>query len=115
MPVEAAAAAPPISPTPAPAVAATKKKINVLVKPAGGDTPILKFKNFSVDEDRTIAWLLLFLRQALELKSEESLYVFINQAFAPNPDHTIGNLHTCFAGSPDAKLVVHYGRTNAWG
>jgi len=89
-----------------------KNKVEVRLQ-AVGDAPILKQKNFNVDRDKQISWIILFLRKFLKLKEQESIYLYVNQAFAPSPDQTIGNLADCF--SQDNKLVLHYSRGQAWG
>lgn len=90
------------------------EKINILLK-AVGDAPIMKQKNWTVDGSRNVAWLLDFLKKYFNLDSSESLFIFVNQAFAPSFDHHLSTLHECFSPSPDSKLVLHYSKTNAWG
>jgi len=93
---------------------AAEGKITLLLK-AVGDAPILKQKKWTVDGERTVAWLMVFLRKMLETDPSESLYIFVNQSFAPSPDHRLSTLQQCFASSADDKLVLHYSKTNAWG
>ena len=91
-----------------------KKKSKVEVRlQAVGDAPILKQKNFNVDREKQISWIILFIRKYLKLQVHDSVYLYVNQAFAPSPDQTIGNLADCF--SQDNKLVLHYSRGQAWG
>ena len=90
-----------------------KKKDKVEVWLQGvGDAPILKQKNFKVDQEKQISWIILFLRKFLKLKNQESIYLYANQAFA-SPDQTTENLADCY--SQDNKLVHHYSRGQAWG
>ncbi|KAI6202675.1 Ubiquitin-like protein ATG12 [Aphelenchoides fujianensis] len=88
-------------------------KITVLLK-AVGNTPILKQKNWNVDPTRTVAWLVSFVKTQLQLGPADSLFVFVNQSFSPSPDHTVGDLHNCYAPGAQ-KLVIQYSTTNAWG
>ncbi|KAJ1505456.1 Ubiquitin-like protein [Coelomomyces lativittatus] len=56
---------------------------------------------------------MMFLRRELRLKKDGSLFLYINQAFAPNPDEKLGNLYDCFGS--DGHLIVNYCTTPAWG
>jgi len=87
-------------------------KVDVLLK-AVGNAPIIKQSNWSVNATNTIAWLTAFLRKYLKLGNDDSLFIYVNQCFAPSPDHTIATLYECFAS--DTKLVLHYSITKAWG
>ena len=87
-------------------------KINLLLK-AVGDAPIMKQKNWAVEGNHTVAWLVAFIKKYLNVDSSTSLFLFVNQAFSPSPDHTLSSLHQCFTTSD--KLVIHYSTTNAWG
>lgn len=40
-------------------------------------------------------------------------FLYVNQAFAPSPDHVIKNLYECFGS--DGKLVLYYAKSQAWG
>ena len=89
-----------------------KKKDKVEVRlQAVCDAPILKQKNFKVDQEKQISWIILFSRKFLKLKEQESIYLYTNQAFAPSPDQTTENLADYF--SQDNKLVHHYSRGQA--
>lgn len=90
----------------------TSSKVELLLK-ATGDAPIMKKKKFSVDPDKTIGWVITFIRRYLRLTGEDSLFVYVNQAFAPNPDQVIRNLVECFGS--DGKLVLYYAKSQAWG
>lgn len=87
-------------------------KVDVLLK-ATGDAPIMKKKKWSVDPDKTVGWVITFIRRYLKLQDSESLFLYVNQAFAPAPDQIIKNLHECF--SSDGKLVLYYAKSQAWG
>ena len=66
-----------------------------------------------VDRDKQISWIIAFIRKYLKFQAHESLYLYVNQAFSPSPDQTVGNLADCFA--QDNKLVLYYSRGQAWG
>src|SRR5437016_625169 len=80
-------------------------KVDVLLK-ATGDAPILKKKKWSVDPNKTVGWVITFIRRYLKLQDSESLFLYVNQSFAPAPDQVIKNLYECF--SSDGKLVLYY-------
>ena len=40
-------------------------------------------------------------------------FVYVNQAFSPSPDQSVGNLCECFGS--EGKLVLYYSKTQAWG
>ncbi|KAI6202820.1 Ubiquitin-like protein ATG12 [Aphelenchoides besseyi] len=81
---------------------------------AVGGAPILKNKSWKVDDSRTIAWIITFLKKELSLGPTDSLFVFVNQAFSPSPDHTVGDLYKSYS-SASPKLTLYYSTTNAWG
>jgi len=88
------------------------KKVEVLLRPTG-DAPILKRKKWQVDPSQTVQWVIQFLRKLLKCEQADSLFLYVNQAFAPSPDREIGSLYECFG--VDGKLVLHYAKTQAWG
>lgn len=87
-------------------------KVEVRLQPTG-DAPILKKKNFKVDGDKRVEFVIAFIRKALKLDEGESLFLYVNQAFAPSPDQTVRNLCECFGS--DGKLVFYYSKSQAWG
>jgi ubiquitin-like protein ATG12 len=92
----------------------TSSKITLLLKPVG-DVPQLKTQKFITDGSRTVSWVMQFLQKTLKLDPSESIYIFVSQSFSPSNDHTLCNLHQCFAASPTSNLVLHYAKTCAWG
>uniref|UniRef100_A0A915JW40 Ubiquitin-like protein ATG12 n=1 Tax=Romanomermis culicivorax TaxID=13658 RepID=A0A915JW40_ROMCU len=90
----------------------TGQKVELILKPVG-DTPIIKQKKWSLPNFRTVGWVNAFVRKYLRLEQSDSLYLFVNQSFAPNPDSEVGDLLECFGS--DGKLVIHYSKTKAWG
>ncbi|XP_047493111.1 autophagy protein 12-like [Penaeus chinensis] len=91
---------------------AAKQKIDVLLK-ATGDAPIMKKKKWAVEGEKPVGWVAEFIRRYLKLEASDSLFVYVNQSFAPSPDQIIRNLYECFGS--DGKLVLHYCKTQAWG
>jgi len=98
-------------PQPQPATAKTQK-IEIRLQ-AAGDAPIMKQKNYKVDGEKQISWILAFIRKYLKLEPQDNLFVYVNQAFSPSPDQTVTNLAECFG--QDNKLVLYYSRSQAWG
>ncbi|KAK7070912.1 Ubiquitin-like protein [Halocaridina rubra] len=90
----------------------SNKKIDVLLK-ATGDAPIMKKKRWAVEGDKPVGWVTEFIRRYLKLEPSETLFVYVNQCFAPAPDQIIRNLYECFGS--DGKLVLQYCKTQAWG
>ncbi|CAG0887813.1 unnamed protein product [Darwinula stevensoni] len=87
-------------------------KVEILLKPVG-DAPIMKLKKFLVEPSRSIAKIIEFIRKYLKLGPSESLFLYVNQSFAPSPDQIIQNLYECFGS--DGKLVLNYCKSQAWG
>ena len=78
-----------------------------------GSAPILKQKKFKVDSSKTIDFLSSTLKRLLKLGENDSLFLYVNQAFAPSLDSVLQQLHDCY--SIDGKLMIHYCTTQAWG
>jgi len=93
-------------------VAENKEKIEILLK-ATGNAPILKTKKWMVEKEKTVAAINDFIRKLLKLDPYDSLFIYVNQAFAPSPDQTMKNLYDCY--SIDGRLTLHYCKTQAWG
>jgi len=94
-------------------VATKSLKVEVRLQ-AAGDAPIMKQKNYKVDGEKKISWIIQFIRKYLKLEPADSLFLYVNQAFSPSPDQTVSNLNECF-GSTDNKLVLYYSRSECWG
>ncbi|VEN53355.1 unnamed protein product [Callosobruchus maculatus] len=90
----------------------TKQKVDILLKPTG-NAPIMKKKKWTVDSDKKIGWIIEFVKKYLKLESNEKLFLYVNQTFAPSPDQIVKNLYDCY--STEGKLVLHYCKTQAWG
>ncbi|KEH18474.1 ubiquitin ATG12-like protein [Medicago truncatula] len=77
---------------------------------ATGDAPILKQSKFKIAGTDKFAKVIDFLRRQLH---RESLFVYVNSAFSPNPDELVIDLYNNFGF--DGKLVVNYACSMAWG
>lgn len=89
-----------------------KDKIDILLK-ATGNAPIMKKKKWSVDPDKKIGMIIEFIKKYLKLDHSESLFLYVNQSFAPSPDQIVRNLYDCY--ETDGKLILHYCKSQAWG
>ena len=90
-------------------------KVVFLLKAAGG-APILKKKKWALPRSKTIGHIVEFLKKYMQLNAQQQqqhLFLYVNQAFAPALDTTIGSIHDCF--SSEGTLVLHYSLTEAWG
>jgi len=89
-----------------------KEKINIRLNPVG-NAPILKQKLWAVPADREVGQIVEFVKKYLKLEKHQSLFLFVNQAFAPSPDQSLRELYECFGS--DGRIVFHYSTTYAWG
>ncbi|CAL4068773.1 unnamed protein product, partial [Meganyctiphanes norvegica] len=87
-------------------------KVDVLLR-ATGDAPIMKKKRWAVEGEKPVGWVSDFIRKYLKLDTSDSLFLYVNQSFAPAPDQLIRNLYECFGS--DGKLILHYCKSQAWG
>ncbi|WVF73131.1 ubiquitin-like protein ATG12 [Kwoniella sp. CBS 6097] len=78
-----------------------------------GSAPIMKNNVFKATAGHKFQAVILFLRSQLGMKKDEPLFTYINAAFAPAPDDTVGNLYKCFG--TEGHLIVNYSNTQAWG
>ncbi|XP_072167798.1 autophagy protein 12-like [Diadema setosum] len=89
-----------------------KAKIDILLK-ATGSAPIMKKKKWAIDPSKKVAWVIDFVHKYLKCDPSQSLFLYVNQAFAPSPDQELRNLYECFGS--DGKLILHYCTSEAWG
>ncbi|KAJ7555768.1 hypothetical protein O6H91_05G054300 [Diphasiastrum complanatum] len=82
----------------------------VILFRATGDAPILKQSKFKIAAAEKFAKVIDFLRKQLH---RETVFVYINSAFSPNPDEVVADLFENFG--IDGKLVVNYACSMAWG
>lgn len=87
-------------------------KVELMLK-ATGDAPILNKRKWAVERIKKVAWVLGFIQRQIKCSPGESVFVYVNQAFAPAPDVDIGTLYDCFG--TDGKLTLHYCKSQAWG
>ncbi|KAK3089267.1 hypothetical protein FSP39_002208 [Pinctada imbricata] len=73
----------------------------------------MKKKKWAVDRNKRISWIGEFIKKYLKVDAKDSLFLYVNQSFAPAPDTLVGTVFDCFGS--DGKLVLHYCRTQAWG
>ncbi|XP_010917174.1 ubiquitin-like protein ATG12 isoform X2 [Elaeis guineensis] len=82
---------------------------------ATGDAPILKQTKFKIAGNDNFCKVIEFLRRQLR---RDTLFVYVNSAFSPNPDELVIDLYNIFAlwslYTCD-KLVVNYASSMAWG
>nr|CAD7607024.1 unnamed protein product [Timema genevievae] len=89
-----------------------RSAMDILLK-ATGNAPIMKKKKWAVDPDKPIGWIIEFIRKYLKLDPADSLFLYVNQSFAPSPDQIVRNLYDCYG--TDGKLILHYCKSQAWG
>jgi len=87
-------------------------KVVFLLKAAGG-APILKKKKWALPRSKTMGHIVEFLKKYMQLDQQQQLFLYVNQAFSPALDTTIGSVNDCF--SSEGTLVLHYALTQAWG
>ncbi|XP_065867155.1 ubiquitin-like protein ATG12 isoform X1 [Euphorbia lathyris] len=85
------------------------RKVIVQLK-ATADAPILKQNKFKIPATDKFAKVIDFLRRQLH---RETVFVYINSAFSPNPDELVSDLFNNFG--VDGKLLVNYACSMAWG
>ncbi|GBM63689.1 Ubiquitin-like protein ATG12 [Araneus ventricosus] len=86
--------------------------LTVWLKPTG-NAPIIKNKKWVVERNCTMAKIMGFLRQLMQLDGSASVFLYVNQSFAPSPDSEVGNVYECF--NINGKLVLYYSTSPAWG
>ncbi|KAL5473032.1 hypothetical protein EMCRGX_G027472 [Ephydatia muelleri] len=87
-------------------------KVVLRLKPLP-NTPIIKSSKFYVDKTRKISWLLQWLKQNLKCEANESVFVYIQQAFCPAPDQTMDAL--CEMYGTGNSLIISYSKQPAFG
>lgn len=87
-------------------------KIEVLFK-STGNTPIMKKAKWAVKANFTVSEIISFIRSYLKINESQSIFIYVNQSFAPGLDQTVQNLYDCYES--DKKLVLYYASSQAWG
>ncbi|KAL7924151.1 ubiquitin-like autophagy protein Apg12 domain-containing protein [Trichoderma austrokoningii] len=81
---------------------------------AVGSAPALQQDVCKISAARKFEEVVRYLRRKLRCKDTDSVFLYVNSAFAPSLDEVVGNLHQCFKNSHD-QLVVAYSITPAFG
>uniref|UniRef100_A0A0N4ZKG4 Ubiquitin-like protein ATG12 n=1 Tax=Parastrongyloides trichosuri TaxID=131310 RepID=A0A0N4ZKG4_PARTI len=76
--------------------------------------PSLKTKNRAVDKTMTFRELTRKVHKILKLEKDQTLFLYVNNAFSPILDTTIENVINCFAPGEN-KLTIHYSINHAFG
>ncbi|CCD61524.1 Ubiquitin-like protein atg-12 [Caenorhabditis elegans] len=81
------------------------------------DAPVLKNKKMVVNPTDTVASFILKLRKLLNIQANNSLFLYIDNTFAPSPDTTFETLSRCYSVKITDKeiLELQYSITPAYG
>ncbi|UKZ55231.1 Ubiquitin-like protein [Trichoderma virens] len=89
--------------------------LKVVVKfKAVGSAPALQQDVCKISAARKFEEVVRYLRRKLRCSDTDSVFLYVNSAFAPSLDEVVGNLHQCFKNAHD-QLVVAYSITPAFG
>ncbi|KAM3509068.1 hypothetical protein MY11210_006484 [Beauveria gryllotalpidicola] len=81
---------------------------------AVGAAPRLAQDVCKISAARRFEEVVRYLRRKLRCVETDSVFLYVNSAFAPSLDEVVGNLHQCFKSGQD-QLVVAYSMTPAFG
>ncbi|POR39385.1 Ubiquitin-like protein ATG12 [Tolypocladium paradoxum] len=90
-----------------------QQKVVVRFK-AVGAAPGLAQDLCKISAERKFEEVVRYLRRKLRCGDTDSVFLYVNSAFAPSLDEVVGNLHRCFKNAHD-QLVVAYSMTPAFG
>ncbi|KAG6095218.1 Ubiquitin-like protein [Claviceps sp. LM220 group G6] len=90
-----------------------QEKVVVRFKPVGS-APSLAQELCKITATRKFEEVVRYLRRKLKCGDSESVFLYVNSAFAPSLDEVVGNLYQCFKNGQD-QLVVAYSMTPAFG
>lgn len=81
-----------------------------------GNAPEIKKKKYKLAANATVQTMIEFLKKQFKFKKEDPLvrfiasnirqYIFINSAFQPSPDQTVGELFNVFFELFDLNLIL---------
>ncbi|KAK7415258.1 Ubiquitin-like protein [Neonectria punicea] len=88
-------------------------KVVIRFKPVGS-APGLTQDVCKISAARKFEEVVRYLRRKLRCRDSDSVFLYVNSAFAPSLDEVVGNLHQCFKNAQD-QLIVAYSLTPAFG
>ncbi|KAK4147579.1 uncharacterized protein C8A04DRAFT_24838 [Dichotomopilus funicola] len=91
-----------------------QEKVVVRFKPVGGSAPPIKRDLVKVASAHKFESVVAYLRRTLRVAETDSVFLYVNNTFAPALDEVVGNLWRCFKDSSD-HLNVSYSITPAFG
>lgn len=95
------------------AVKAARDEERVVVRfKAVGGAPVMKSNFFKIKAGYSVKALAGFLRKELGWRRDETLFLYIADAFAPEAEDRVGNLARCHGTS--GHLIVTYAERAAW-
>lgn len=86
-------------------------KVNIRLRPIGAIAPIHP-RVFKISTNQTISTISKFIIKRLGLK-DDSVYMYVQNSFQPNPDEKIGDLYSSF--KTNNELIISYCNTVAFG
>lgn len=91
-----------------------ESKIEIFLKNTG-NAPVIKNNKtkWLVKSSTKVAEVAKLLIKLLNLDASQSVFIYVNQSFAPALDQTVQNLFDCY--ECDKKLVLYYATLQAWG
>ncbi|TIA82148.1 hypothetical protein E3P89_01324 [Wallemia ichthyophaga] len=79
-----------------------------------GAAPIMKQNFYKISDSNKFSTVIQFLRKECGLSNSNCpVFCYVNSAFAPSPDDSIGNLYKCYG--TDGHVIVNYSTSVAWG
>ncbi|KPM42540.1 hypothetical protein AK830_g3979 [Neonectria ditissima] len=88
-------------------------KVVIRFKPVGS-APALSQDVCKISAARKFEEVVRYLRRKLKCRDSDSVFLYVNSAFAPSLDEVVGNLHQCFKNAQE-QLIVAYSLTPAFG
>lgn len=84
-------------------------KLTIRLKPIGSTKPVNP-QVFKVSSNQLVQVIIKFLCNKLKV---QSVFMYINNSFQPNPDESLGELYNHF--SSNNELIINYCHTIAFG